>query len=126
MVFNAREISLTSVICRGTRTEDYMITIYDRIVWNPPIQGPTFIVDSNTVLIFLKELCHGKNGDTWIKGIPCVSATTQTLHQYYGGDVDSYKPIQAAKHNNEYIFYNMEIKFSFEEYCSSSTIFLRD
>ena len=48
-------------------------------------------VDSNTLLMLLKEVYNGKNGDNRIKGIQCGKGDMQALHQNYDGDVKSYK-----------------------------------
>ena len=77
--FNARVTPLTYVFLKGNRTEDYVITMDEEIVWNDPLQKPELNIDSKTVLIFLKELWNGKNNKTWIKGTRCGRSVMPAL-----------------------------------------------
>ena len=79
MVLNTRDIYLIYVIHKGNHQEDNMITIYEKIVWNDPLKESAFNVYGKTLLILLKEVCNGTNGDTWIKGIQCGKGATQAL-----------------------------------------------
>ena len=63
------------------------------------------------MIILLKELYNGTNGDTCIKGTRCVRAVIQALQQHYNVGVESDKQIQASKHNNEDIFYKVKTLF---------------
>ena len=55
------------MICKGNHPLNNVIEIDEEIVWGSPIQILTFNVDINTVVILLKELFNGTNGNTCIK-----------------------------------------------------------
>ena len=111
----------TYVICKGKCLADDVITINEEIIWNTPLQGPTFNDDSNTVLILLKTLCNGTKSTLGSR----ESNVEFRQYRHYSitmmGILIQKKRIQAARHNNKNIFYMVDTSFYFEVYCMAIT-----
>ena len=87
-------------------------------IYNAPLQGFVFDIDTKKVMTLIKETCLGTEAEPWIKNIKCGRAAMQALQLHYDGADEAKKRLTDAKARLKTIFYKHEATFSFEKFAT--------
>ena len=95
------------------------MTRKEQIIYNSPLTGFVFNLDSKTVLSIIKECTLDSDAETWIKNIRCGREAMKILQKHYDGPDEARKRLDAAKSTLDRTFYRHEATFSFEKYVTT-------
>ncbi len=84
-----------------------------------PLEGLMFDVDSEKVLILLKELCITTEAETWFRNIKCGRKAMQALQKHYDGADEGKRRVEEARATIKNTFYKHEATFSFERFATN-------
>ncbi len=120
-ITNLRGVPMAYVIRKDLPAGTDIATLErkDQIIYNAPLNGFVFDIDTKTVLSILKESTIDTEAETWIKNIKCGRLAMKALQQHYDGDDEKRKRLDTAKAQLDKLFYRHEATFSFEKYVTS-------
>jgi len=88
-------------------------------IYNAPLQGFTFNLDSKRVLTLLKELCLDTEAETWFRNIKCGRSAMKALQLHYDGPDESKRRKEEVRTKLKTTYYKHEGTFTFEKFVTN-------
>ncbi len=90
-----------------------------QLIYNAPLEGFIFDIDSERVLTLLKELCLGTEAERWIRNIKCGREAMKALQVHYNGPAESKRRKEEARTKLRNLYYKHEGTFPFEKFVTN-------
>ena len=88
-------------------------------IYNAPLYGLTFNLDSKRVLTLLKELCLETEAETWFRNIKCDCVAMKALQIHYDSPDESKRRKEEARSKLKNVYYKQEGTFTFEKFVTN-------
>ena len=120
-ITNLRGVPMSYVIRKGLPNGTDIATLdrKEQIIYNAPLNGFVFDIDSKAVLSILKECTLDTEAETWIKNIKCGRIAMTSLQEHYDGVDEKRKRLDSSKAQLDKLFYRHEATFNFEKYVTA-------